>query len=150
MRQGLHDDHLGAVDLYGRVLRVRWAPGILISEAAARAMLTRARELTNGQELPILVEMTGIKGLTPHAGSVFATEWPLGRTAIVGDSPVHEVIAVFYTARHKPATPTRFFSSVNEALTWLTEPAGNHACAAAQPGQDQKKAPRPRKPGPGR
>lgn len=132
----MHDERFGAVELHGGVLRVRWAPGILISETAAKAMLARAREVTKGQELPILVEMAGVQGLTPRAGAVFATEWPPIRTAIVGDSAVDEVIALFYTARHKPATPTRFFSSANEALTWLTQPAGNHA-SAAQPGPEE-------------
>lgn len=109
------------VDLCGSILHVRWAPETLISEALARTMIARAGELSNGQALPVLVEMSGIKGLTSGAGVLFSTEWPRNKTAIVADSPVDEVIAVFYAARHKPECPTRFFPSVAEALKWVSE-----------------------------
>ena len=112
---------VGTVELCGNFLRLRWSPVGRIDESAARAAITRINELSAGQVLPVLMEVSG-SSPTRLAGDVFANEWPLIRTALVGDSPVDEVIAAFYSARHRPACPTRFFTSTTQAKAWLTEP----------------------------
>jgi hypothetical protein len=83
--------------------------------------MSRATELSSGRTLPMLVEMAGMTWIDRPAKEVFAAPWPLERMALVGASPVDEVIAGFYMARHTPACRTRFFTSVDKALTWLTE-----------------------------
>lgn len=133
MTQGTQDDGIGTVALSGTVLHVHWTPGILIDEDSAWTMITQARELSSGQELPVLVEIAGVRGITYGAGAVFATEWPPSRTAMVGDSPVDEVIAAFYTARHKPASAVRFFTSITEAMKWLTGPKAINTPAQRRP-----------------
>jgi hypothetical protein len=116
-----HDADILTVELSGQVLHVRWAPGAVVSASDAQALMSRARELSSGRTLPMLVEMASMKWIDRRAKEVFAAPWPLTRMALVGASPVDEVIAGFYTARHAPACPTRFFTSVDEAMTWLAE-----------------------------
>lgn len=48
---------------------------------------------------------------------------PLTRAAVVGTTPVDHTLATFYTGRHIPAHPTRFFTSLDEAMAWLGEDA---------------------------
>ena len=67
------------------------------------------------------VEMASMTWIDRRSTEVFSACWPLARMALVGASPVDEVIARFYTARHNPACPTRFFTSMDEAMKWLTE-----------------------------
>lgn len=50
---------------------------------------------------------------------VFSGSWPLTRVAIIESSPVDHVVGAFYLARHTPPCPTRLFSYVAGALTWL-------------------------------
>lgn len=102
-------------------LHVRWTPGSIVTETDAKALKTRAAELSSGRTLPMLVEMASMKWIDRRATEIFAEPWPLARMALVGASPVDEVIASFYTSRHNHACPTRFFTSMDEAMTWLTE-----------------------------
>jgi hypothetical protein len=116
-----HDADNVTVELSGQVLHVRWAPGATVSERDAQTLMSRATELSSGRTLPMLVEMASMEWIDRRARDVFAAPWPLARMALVGASPVDEVIAGFYTARHTPTCPTRFFTSVDEAMTWLAE-----------------------------
>jgi hypothetical protein len=103
------------------VLHVRWTPGSVVTETDAKALKTRAAELSSGRALPMLVEMASMKWIDRRATKMFSEPWPLARMALVGASPVDEVIASFYTSRHNHACPTRFFTSIHEAMTWLKE-----------------------------
>ena len=112
---------IGTVELCGQVLYLRWRTGAAVGESDAKAMMNHVTELCSGRALPMLVQLASMEWIDRRAQEVFAAQWPLLRTAIVGTSPVDEVIAGFYTARHNPACPTRFFTSTDEAMTWLTE-----------------------------
>ncbi len=103
------------------VLHVRWTPGAVVTESDAKALKTRAAELSAGRILPMLVEMASMKWIDRRATEMFSEPWPLARMALVGACPVDEVIASFYSARHHHACPTQFFTSLDEAMIWLTE-----------------------------
>ena len=121
MESERHDADVVTVKLSGQFLHVRWAPGAVVSERDAQALMSRATEQSSGRILPMLVEMASMKWIDRCAREVFAAPWPLARMALVGASPVDEVMAGFYTARHTPTCPIRFFTSVDKAITWLTE-----------------------------
>ena len=123
MTAGLPDDAMSSVELKDGVVYVHWRPGALINQTAAKAAVARSKEICAGKALPALVEFDGLKGMDHGAGDILAKEWPFKQTAIVGSSPVDEVILAFYTARHRPAYPRRFFLSVSDALAWLAESA---------------------------
>ncbi len=101
-------------------LHVRWTPGAVVTEIEATALKSRAAELSSGDALPMLVEMASMKSINRRAAEIFSAPWPLARMALVGVSPVDEVIASFYASRHDHSCPTRFFTSMDEAMTWLT------------------------------
>ena len=103
------------------ILHVRWTPGAVVTEAVANALKSRAIELSSGHSLPMLVEMASMKSIDRRATEIFSAPWPLARMALVGTSPVDEVIASFYASRHNHARPTQFFTSMDEAMIWLTE-----------------------------
>jgi len=102
-------------------LHVRWTPGAVVTATEATAMKSRAVEISSGRALPMLVEMSNLEWVDRRAREIFAAPWPLARMALVGASPVDEVIAIFYASQHDHSCPTRFFTSVDEAVTWLTE-----------------------------
>lgn len=102
-------------------LHVRWTPGAVVTETDAEALESRAAKLSSGRTLPILVEMASLKWIDRRATEMFSAPWPLARMALVGTSPVGKVIASFYASRHNHACPTRFFTSIDDAMTWLTK-----------------------------
>lgn len=111
----------GTIELSGQILCMTWAPGAVVKETDAKALMQRATALSAGRTLPLLVEMTGMKWIDGRAQEAFASSWPLTRAAIVGASPVDKAIVGFYIARHRPHHPTRFFTSRDEAMAWLVE-----------------------------
>jgi hypothetical protein len=115
------DDVTGTVELSGLILHLKWGPGAVVRESDAKALMERARALSAGRTLPLLVDMAGMKWIDRRAREAFAASWPLARAALVGTSPVDEAIAEFYISRHNPAHPTRFFTSLDEAMAWLKE-----------------------------
>ncbi|UKA68493.1 STAS/SEC14 domain-containing protein [Arthrobacter sp. FW306-05-C] len=111
-----------AINLSGHgYLHVRWTPGAVVTEVEATWLKSRAAELSSGRALPMLVEMASMAWIDRAATEVFAAPWPLERMALVCANPVDEVIAVFYASRHTHSCQTRFFTSVDEAVAWLTE-----------------------------
>lgn len=144
MKSGEPKNGLVTVELSNGVLHVRWAQGAVVRESDAKALMTRAAELSLGRALPMLVQMDNMTWIDRGAQEAFATSWPLSGMALVGSSPVDEVLASFYSARRNPACPTRYFTSVEEARIWLA------ACSqpkevesSLQPGPWQGTAPTP-------
>lgn len=111
----------GTIELSGELLHLKWVPGDVVTERDAKALMKRAGLLSAGRTLPLLVEITGVAWIDQGALKAFAGTWPLTRAAVVGSSPVDQTLADFYTGRHKPVHPTRFFTSMDEALAWLEE-----------------------------
>ena len=116
-----HEEITGTIELSGQILCLKWAPGAVVRESDAKALMQRAAALSAGRTLPLLVEMTGMTWIDRRAQEAFASPWPVARAAIVGASPVDEAIVGFYIARHHPHHPTRFFTSRDEAMAWLSE-----------------------------
>lgn len=50
---------VGTVELCGNFLRLRWSAASVIDESAARAAITKVNELSAGQVLPVLMEVSG-------------------------------------------------------------------------------------------
>lgn len=121
MKDHRHDDVPGTVELAGPMLHLKWAPGAVVRESDAKAVMEQARSLSGGRVLPLLAAITGMAGIDQRALKAFAGPWPLTRTAVIGASPVDEALAAFYIGRHKPVHPTRFFSSTDDAVAWLLE-----------------------------
>lgn len=98
------------------VLFLRWAPGAhityLVAVEAARAL----RHISNGETLPLVVSMSGIDGLALKARMGMNTYPGFSAVALIGDSPVDEVLAGF---SHQSLTDTRYFTSEEAALAWL-------------------------------
>lgn len=124
----------GTIGLVAGVLHLGCAPGSVVGESDAHAVMAKVAALCSGHKYPLLVDMAGMTWIDRAARNVFAA-WPLARMAIVGASPVDEVMVRFYMARHSPACPTRYFTCFDEARTWLAG-VENHADAALTPPQD--------------
>ncbi|WP_146072325.1 STAS/SEC14 domain-containing protein [Arthrobacter sp. Y81] len=115
------DGARGTVVLRDGVLHVRWIPGLAISEDAATAVMAAVKELTGGRRYPILVDMAAAASMSRGARRVFARPSTVDRVALLGSSPVDRAMANFFLSINTPAAPTRYFTCLDEAMTWLVD-----------------------------
>lgn len=114
----------GPLEMRSGVIHLHWDSGLAVTEEAAQEVMVSVSALCNGRRRPLVVTADWMEALGYKARKVFAAKWPLTRVAVIGTSPVDEVIFVFYAARHEPVCPTRFFTSEVDAMRWLKMSAG--------------------------
>ena len=107
------------------ILRLQWRPGVFVTYETAVQAARTLEGLAAGQTLPILVDITGVTGLSPEARAGMIAYRGFSVVALVGDHPMGTVLAAF--ARQSP-TPSAYFTNQPDALQWLAEHAG-HAMA---------------------
>lgn len=101
------------------VFHLVWKPGTVLVAADVHAAMAKLDELADGAEYPMLIDISNTQAVTRQAKSVFSHKCAASRIALLGSSPVNRVIANFAMARRTLPCPTRFFTSRNEALSWL-------------------------------
>jgi hypothetical protein len=101
------------------IVRLRWAAGTTITQEYARRSVEVVAEVGGGRRLPLLVDISGINGLTRAARGVYAGDSSIAALALVGQTPMVRVIANFSLSVTRPAVPSRFFADDEEAVRWL-------------------------------
>ncbi len=101
------------------VIHLVWKPRIVLEAADAHAAMAKVNEVANDSENPMLVDMADTEAVTRQARSVFSIPCAASRIALLGSSPVDRIIANFFLGVHIPPCPTRFFTSREEAMSWL-------------------------------
>ena len=112
----------------GRIVRTRFHHGAEVTLEDAKANLEVTSQLTEGQQVPVLVDLRQVRSQTAEARLLFAG--PEGRSvssrvALLIGSPLSCVVGNFYLGFNRPLTPTRLFTSEAEAEAWLLSLAPN-------------------------
>jgi hypothetical protein len=92
---------------------------VSISESDALGAMHNVNELCGDRRLPMLVDMATTAQVSRGARAVFGRPCQASRIALLGASPVDRVLANFILGINKLPCPTRFFTSRNEATSWL-------------------------------
>jgi hypothetical protein len=102
------------------IVRMRWLPGAVITEALARTTLTELATLTAGKKAPLLADIRQMKSMTREARKVYgdATD-AFSAMALLATSPVTQMIANFFIGINRTKAPTQMFTDEEKALTWL-------------------------------
>lgn len=114
------DGAKAAAELRDGILYLRWVRGAVIEEKDALAAMAAVNRLCQGRGYPMLVDMATTAWLSCKARRVFARPCPVTCIALLGSSPVDRVIVNFFLGRGTPPCPSRFFTSHDEAVAWLT------------------------------
>lgn len=107
-------------------------------------------ELCGSATRPMLVDMSTTTKVSRGAREVFSRPCQASPIALVGVSPVDQVVANFVLARNK-TRPKRFFTSRAEAMIWLkksTQPnpdakTSNVESTGPKPGQTHRLSDKP-------
>ena len=115
------DGGKGTVELDEGVLHLVWKPGTVLEAVDVHAAMEKVNELADGAEYPMLIDISNTQEVTGQAKSVFSVKCAASRIALLGSNPVSRVIANFAMARRTLPCPTRFFTSRDEAMSWLLQ-----------------------------
>lgn len=95
-----------------------WQPGSFVDVDDAKDAMRAVEQISGGIPLPMLSEMTDVE-ITAAARYEFARTTGVLAIAVLGSSAVDRVVAAAMS-RHTHY-PHAFFTSRNDALTWLTD-----------------------------
>ncbi len=86
-------------------------------------LVAKRIEHSKGVSYPCLFDITKIKNSTKEARDYLAKEGNelVTASAILVDSAVVKMAANFYVSVNKPVKPTRLFTDMDSALTWLRQ-----------------------------
>ena len=101
------------------VLHLVWKPGTVLEADDVHAAMAKVNEVADGAEYPMLIDIANTQAVTREAKSVFSVKCAASRIALLGSSPLNRVIANFAMTRRTLPCPTRFFTSRDEAMSWL-------------------------------
>ncbi|MGO4589651.1 DUF7793 family protein [Paenarthrobacter sp. 2TAF44] len=108
------------LDVQG-ILYLVWQPGTVLEADDVHAAMAKVNEVADGAEYPMLIDIANTQAVTLQAKSVFSVKCAASRIALLGSSPLNRVIANFAMARRKLPCPTRYFTSRDEAMSWLLQ-----------------------------
>jgi hypothetical protein len=114
------------LELSDGLLYLRWNRGAYIGIDVARAALEAISTLCQGARLPMLVEIQGVTH-SAAARKLFPDAAKISRMALLGDSPRDRVIAMLRLSLVRAGFPIKYFTSRDQAITWLKEPTGEQA-----------------------
>ncbi|MET4622452.1 hypothetical protein ABIE18_003922 [Arthrobacter sp. 2762] len=116
------DGGKGTVELDAQgILYLVWQPGTVLEADDVHAAMAKVNEVADGAEYPMLIDIANTQAVTLQAKSVFSVKCAASRIALLGSSPLNRVIANFAMARRKLPCPTRYFTSRDEAMSWLLQ-----------------------------
>jgi hypothetical protein len=139
MSRAAESDPVFTSEVDAGVVLMRWMPGAHITGPVAAEAMDTVDQLNGAHKRPLLVDMTGTAKLTGDARATFQRDCQVSRMAIVGTSAVDKVIANFGLRVSVIDMPSRFFTSVSAALSWLRDhevtfwPVSGTPCGRASP-----------------
>ncbi|HLM74773.1 MAG TPA: STAS/SEC14 domain-containing protein [Polyangiaceae bacterium] len=111
------------LDEMNNVIRFDAFEGVEQSLADAKENMEAVRQLSDGEKLGMLVNLSKSRGLGPEAREYYGSDAvrPLYRAlAIMGSSPISRMLAnMWFTIYGDKHCPTRVFASETEAIAWL-------------------------------
>ncbi|XAS66680.1 hypothetical protein V3C33_14485 [Micrococcaceae bacterium Sec5.7] len=116
----------GADDVEFHLVRDGIVRAVLPKEAhldmeAANRFGVQLSAYTGSWPVAVVLEVTGVASVSRAARSVYCRIPSVSAWALVGESPVDRLIGHFLLGAEFSSGPARYFSSVDEALGWLTE-----------------------------
>jgi hypothetical protein len=103
------------------IMRVTLPAGAHISHAQAVATAIKIRTLAGEKRWPLLMDVTGVASVDRETRTVYSASTTISAYALLGATPVDQVLAHFFLGTESPGHPAAFFVSEADAMEWLRE-----------------------------
>jgi len=102
------------------IMRFEYARGAVCDLAEAKVNLEIQRKLRAGRRMPILIDIRHAKLVDRDARIFYAAVDDFYATALIGGTPIGNVIGNFFMAVFGNRNiPTKLFSNEEDAIAWL-------------------------------
>jgi hypothetical protein len=109
-----------AAEIRGEVIWIEWVANVTVTDHEAFSLVRRASALSPDTCPPMLVMLNEMVSLIRGGLKTLSHKLDIAAMALVGPSPVDRLLVSYFTKVHEPPYPTRHFTTVKEAHTWLT------------------------------
>ncbi|MHA7285948.1 DUF7793 family protein [Arthrobacter sp. MDT3-44] len=106
-----------------RLLQLTWDKGTIVGATDAQDVLNRSATLVGNVPYAVMVNLHDISGISVAARDAFRTDERITACAMIGSSPMDQVLAAFSS---RAIHPTRFLSSELKAVHWLASHLSAH------------------------
>lgn len=105
------------------IVFIRYHIGITIDYDAAVKIVEDRLILQEGQALPVLCDIRGVKDINKSARDYLALEGSLHIKAVafIVEPPLSEIMSKFYLKASKPPIPTKAFQTMKDAKEFLEQ-----------------------------
>lgn len=105
------------------IIQSRIFPGSKIDLKDAEEYLAMVQYLTKGTEHATVIDMTGVRSITPAARAFLQVE-PVksGKTmavAMIANSFISRIMSTFFLQLYKPSCPVKLFQDSTDAYGWV-------------------------------
>lgn len=104
------------------VVSLTWQRRVRLELTDIEEAMAKINDLCSGRQHPLLVEMSETETVSSGARAAFSKDCAASRIALLGSTPVDQVIADFRSPDSYPC-PTRFFTDRTKAMHWLLRDA---------------------------
>ncbi|WP_171027474.1 STAS/SEC14 domain-containing protein [Pseudarthrobacter sp. NamE2] len=108
----------GTLELSDGIYRLRWNQGVTVELEDTERLVAGLDALGDGKPLPLLIQVGGVT-FTYASRKVSPPAAHVSRIALLGSSPVDQVIALFLFRFYQLPCPIKYFTSLRPALAWL-------------------------------
>ncbi|WP_439337963.1 DUF7793 family protein [Thalassobellus citreus] len=121
MRNYFENDYASYKFLDDGILHIIYHQGVSIDLDAAIQVVKDRLLLHEGQFLPILCDIRGIKNINKSARAYVAMEGStlIKAVAVIIEPPVSKMLSEFYIRTSTPQIPTKSFENKEDALKFL-------------------------------
>jgi hypothetical protein len=106
------------------IIQIECKPDTVMDLEDGRLSTKIVGELTNGQTLPMLCDLTNVIKMSRDCREHFAGAEHarvFSKCALIIKSPISRIIGNFFLGANKPIRPTRLFNDREKGLLWLKE-----------------------------
>ncbi|MCK0156354.1 hypothetical protein MWU65_04130 [Cellulophaga sp. F20128] len=121
--RNLFENNYTSYRFYDGILHIIYHQGVSIDLDAAIQIVKDRLQLQEGQSIPVLCDIRGIKEISKSARAYLAIEGSIfiKALAVLVEPPVSKMLLAFYIRTSNPPIPNKSFETIDRALDYLND-----------------------------